>query len=95
MREKYLGLHRAVWPSVERKLTECNVRNYSICIVGDILGASYASMGEDHEADMCRIAEDPATQEWWTHTDPSQVRIAEERVPRALWQPIDEVWHLA
>ena len=36
-REEYLALHRAVWPSVERKLTECNVRNYSIFIFGDIL----------------------------------------------------------
>ncbi|MFD8462403.1 L-rhamnose mutarotase [Streptomyces antimycoticus] len=94
-REQYLAPHRTVWPSVERKLTECNVRDYSIFICGDILFAYYEYVGEDHEADMRRIADDPATQEWWTHTDPCQVRIAGERVPRAPWQPVDEVWHLA
>ena len=74
-REEYLTLHRAVWPGVERKLTECNVRNYSIFIFGDILFAYYEYVGKDHEADMRRIAE--------------------ERDPGALWQPIEEVWHLA
>jgi len=51
--------------------------------------------GDDYAADMARIAADPKTQEWWTHTDPCQVRIVEERVPGALWQPIDEIWHLS
>ena len=93
-REEYLELHRAVWPGVEAKLTECNIRNYSIFVFGDILFAYYEYVGDDHEADLRRIGEDPVSQEWWTHTDPCQVRIAEERDPGSLWQPIDEVWHL-
>ena len=43
---------------------------------------------------MARITADPVTREWWTHTDPCQVRIADERVPGAKWQPLDEVCHL-
>lgn len=93
-RDEYLRLHRSVWPGVEQKLLECNVRNYSIFIFGDVLFAYYEYIGDDHEADMRRIAADRVSQEWWTHTDPCQIRIAEERVPGALWQPIDEVWHL-
>lgn len=93
-REEYLALHRAVWPQVEATLTACHVTNYSIFLTGDTLFAYYEYTGEDHDIDMARIAEDPATREWWTHTDPCQVRIAEERVADALWQPIDEIWHL-
>lgn len=94
-REEYLALHRAVWPQVEDTLRACNVRNYSIFRFGDTLFAYYEYVGEDHSADMARIGEDPVTREWWTKTDPCQVRIAVEREPGALWQPIDEIWHLA
>ncbi|WP_431219820.1 L-rhamnose mutarotase [Leifsonia xyli] len=93
-REEYLELHRAVWPDVEAKMTECNIRNYSIYVFGDALFAYYEYIGEDLAADMQRIADDPVSQEWWTHTEPCQVRIADERDPGALWQPLDEVWHL-
>jgi L-rhamnose mutarotase len=93
-REEYLELHESVWPGVEAKLIECNIRNYSIFIFGEVLFAYYEYVGEDHAADMRSIAADPLSQEWWTHTDPCQVRIAEESHPGSLWQPIDEVWHL-
>lgn len=75
-------------------LRAANVRNYSIFIAGDTLLAYYEYIGDDHTADMRRIAADPVTREWWRHTDPCQVRIVEEREPEALWQLIDEVWHL-
>ena len=94
-REEYLALHRAVWPQVEATLTASHVTNYSIFLTGDTLFAYYEYTGDDHAADMARIAEDRVTREWWTHTDPCQVRIAPEREPGALWQPLDEIWHLA
>jgi L-rhamnose mutarotase len=78
-REEYLALHRAVWPGVVQKMTECGIRNYSIFISGDTLFAYYEYIGEDRDADMQRIADDPVSQEWWTHTDPCHVRIVEER----------------
>jgi L-rhamnose mutarotase len=53
----------------------------------------HALVGDDHAADIARMVEDPVTHKWWTHTDPCQVRIAEERNPGGTWQPIDEVWH--
>lgn len=93
-REEYLRLHRSVWPGVKQKLTECNVHDYSIFVFGDVLFAYYKYTGDDHDADMRRIAADPVSQEWWTHTDPCQVGIGEERDLGTLWQPIDEVWYL-
>lgn len=93
-REEYLELHRSVWPEVEAKLREGNIRNYSIYAFGDTLFGYYEYVGDDYEADMRRIDDDPASQRWLAHTDPCQVRIGEERIPGAIWQPIDEVWHL-
>ncbi len=94
-RQEYLELHRHVWPQVEQTLRDAHVTNYSIFITGDVLFAYYEYVGDDHAADLARIASDPVTREWWTHTDPCQVRIVDEREPGALWQPIDEVWHLS
>jgi len=94
-REEYLALHRAVWPEVQAALSASHVTNYTIFRTGDTLLAYYEYTGDDHAADMARIGEDPVTQEWWTRTNPCQVRIAPERDPGALWQPLDEIWHLA
>lgn len=94
-REEYLALHRAVWPEVAATLSASHVTNYTIFATGDTLLAYYEYTGDDHAADMARIGEDPVTREWWTRTDPCQVRIAPERDPGALWQPLDEIWHLA
>jgi len=94
LRDEYLQLHASVWPQVEQTLVDCNVRNYSIYIFGNILFAYYEYVGEDHDADMARIGEDPVTRQWWTHTDPCQIRVAPERIEGARWQPLDEVWHL-
>ena len=93
-REEYLRLHAAVWPQVEATLQACNMHNYTIFVLENTLFAYYEYTGTDHEADTARIALDPVTREWWTHTDPCQVRIVDERDPGALWQPIDEIWHL-
>ncbi|MFE5143074.1 L-rhamnose mutarotase [Streptomyces fagopyri] len=94
-REEQLAPHRAVWPDVERKLTECTMRDYSVLIFDDIPFAYYEYLGEDHEADMRRIADDPVSRERWPHTDPCRARTAEERDPGALWRPVDEVRHLS
>ena len=77
---------------VEQKLIECNVRNYSIFVVGDILFAYYEYAGDDHDADMQRVADDPVSQEWWTHTDPLQEPLP-DRQPGEWWAAMREVFH--
>jgi len=94
-REEYLALHRAVWPGVERALSAANITNYSIFSIGDTLVGYWEYVGDDYEADLALLDAHPESQEWLALTDPCQVRIAEERVPGALWQPLDEIWHLA
>ena len=94
MRERYLELHAAVWPQVEATLTACNVTNYSIFIRDEILFAYYEYRGRDHDADMARIAEDPTTREWWSHTDPCQSAFFPDLPAGERWADLQEVWHL-
>lgn len=94
-RDEYRRLHAAVWPAVEATLTRCNVRNYSIFLLDDTLFAYYEYVGDDHAADMARIAADPVTREWWTLTGPCQEPWGS--VPpdgRGPWRDATEVWHL-
>lgn len=93
-RAEYLRLHSAVWPQVEQTLRDCHVTNYSIFLLDDTLFAYYEYRGEDHEADMARIAADPVTQEWWTWTGPCQTPFGRDAEATG-WREADEVWHLS
>ncbi len=74
--EEYAALHAAPWPGVQETITACNLRNYSIFLHGDLVFAYLEYVGEDYEADMAKMADDPITQEWWTHTKPCFLRYA-------------------
>jgi L-rhamnose mutarotase len=93
MRDEYLRLHAEVWPAVEAAITASNIRNYSIFLHGDLLFAYYEYIGHDLDADLARIAADPATQRWWTLTDPCQERLP-DAVPGEQWSAMTPVWHL-
>lgn len=94
-RERYLELHSAVWPQVEATLSDCNVTNYTIFSRDDVLVAYYEYVGPDHDADMLRVAADPITREWWTHTDPCQTAFFENLPEGDMWGEVSEIWHLA
>lgn len=68
--EEYCELHANSWPGVLKTITECNLKNYSIFIHGDLVFSYFEYVGEDFDADMAKMAEDPITQDWWTHTHP-------------------------
>ena len=92
-REEYLALHREVWPEVEARLRESHFTNYTIFVFGDLLFGYYEYTGDDYAADSAAIAADPATQRWWTFTDPCQVRLP--GTPDGdQWAPLTEAWHL-
>jgi len=95
--KKYIELHEAVWPEHVEMLRNCNIRNFSIFhknINGiDYLFSYYEYFGKNHEADMARLAADPKTKEWWTHTDPLQAPIKEAKMGE-WWSLMREVMHL-
>ncbi|HEX8629694.1 MAG TPA: L-rhamnose mutarotase [Catenuloplanes sp.] len=91
-REEYLRLHAAVWPEVQATISACGIRNYTIFMHGDLLFGYYEYTGDDHAADLARMAADPATQRWWALTDPCQEQVA-GTAPGQWWASMTEVWH--
>ena len=91
--ERYKELHAAVWPEVLAKIADCNIRNYSIYAFGDQLFAYFEYVGDDFEADMRRMADDPETQRWWAHVMPMQ-RPVEGRADGEWWATMTEVFHV-
>lgn len=73
MVESYKLLHKHAWPEVLAKITEGNIRNYSIFLHelnGNFYLFSYFEyIGVDFDADMIMIDSDPATIAWMKYTD--------------------------
>lgn len=90
--EEYLRLHAQVWPEVLETITACNIRNYTIFLHDGVLFSYFEYVGSDYQADMARMAADPATQEWWKLTDPCQQPVAGVP-PGEWWAPLREVFH--
>lgn len=91
--EVYERLHADVWSGVLERLTASNVSNYSIYRHGELLFSYMEYRGENLEADMAAIADDPTTQEWWEVCMPLQ-RPLESRKEGEWWTEIPEVFHL-
>jgi L-rhamnose mutarotase len=90
--DEYERLHAAVWPEVLAAIQACNIRNYSIFRHGNTLFAYFEYVGHDFATDMAKMAADPKTQEWWTHTDPLQEPVPGRR-PGEWWANMREVFH--
>ncbi len=93
----YKELHAKPWPSVIRKLKECDIRNYSIYlkeIEGQPFLFSYFEYtGKDFAKDMAKMAADPETQRWWKETDPCQQPLPEAVEKQQIWTSTEEVFH--
>jgi L-rhamnose mutarotase len=94
----YRDLHAHPWPTVNGKLKECHVENYSI-YVKEIEGKPYLFSyleyaGDDFEADMKKMAADPETQRWWKETDPCQSPLPDAAAKGKIWSDMEEVYHL-
>lgn len=89
---EYRRLHAAVWPAVLEQITRANIRNYTIFLRDGVLFSYFEYVGTDFEADMARMAADPSIQEWWTHTDPCQIRV-DTAADGEHWAPMEEVFH--
>lgn len=92
-REEYERLHAAVWPEVLAKIEEVNIRNYSIYRYGELLFSYFEYVGNDFDADMKKMADDPMTQKWWDVCMPLQ-RPVVDRKEGEWWASIPEVFHV-
>jgi len=71
----------------------CSIRNYSIFYKCSTLFAYFEYAGEDFEADMAKMAVDPATQEWWSIMKPMQQPVP-TRPEGEWWADMKEVAHV-
>jgi len=96
--EYYRNLHANPWQTVNSRLKESNIRNYSIYereIDGKMYLFSYLEYtGTDFDADMKKIATDPETQRWWKETDPCQSPLPEALKAGKIWSDTKELYHL-
>ena len=92
--EAYRRLHAAVWPEILAKISDCNIRNYSIYLKEpeNLLFSYFEYVGTDFEADMGRMAADPRTQDWWAVCMPCQEPLA-TRAEGEWWAAMEEVFH--
>ena len=90
--DEYKKLHAAVWPEVLKKISECNIRNYSIYLIDNTLFSYFEYIGNNFDADMSKMAADPTTQKWWDVCKPCQqpLKTCEEG---EWWANMEEVFH--
>lgn len=89
---EYARLHAAVWPEVLNKITECNIRNYSIFVKDNLLFAYFEYHGTDFAGDMAKMAADPKTQAWWAINNPLQSPLP-TRAAGEWWATMKEIFH--
>lgn len=86
-------MHAQPWPEINAKIKACNISNYSIYYRDGYLFSYYEYTGNDYEADMKKMADDPKTQEWWGLCDPCQEPV-ESAAEGEWWAEMNEVYHL-
>lgn len=90
---EYERLHANVWPDVLAQIAQSNIRNYSIYRYGELLFSYFEYVGDDFDADMAKMAEDPITQKWWDACKPLQTPV-QDRSNGEWWATIPEVFHV-
>lgn len=91
--EAYKRYHLSPLPGVNEMIRACNIRNYSIYQRGETMFAYYEYVGDDFEADMAKMAADPATQGWWDLVKPLMQPLP-DRKEGEFWAGMEEVYHL-
>ena len=91
--EEYERLHADVPKPVLDMLRAAHFSNYSIFRLDLILFGYFEYLGTDLDADLARIAADPATQEWWKLTDPCQEPMP-GAPPGELWSDLTQIFFM-
>jgi L-rhamnose mutarotase len=96
--QHYKELHAHPWPSVNKMIKKCHIQNFSIHereIDGKLYLIAYLEYtGNDFDADMKKMAEDPETQRWWKETDPCQSPLPDAAARAKIWSDTEELYYL-
>lgn len=91
--EDYIYWHQNPWPEVNAMIQACHIQNYSIFYHNGLLFAYFEYDGDDFEADMDKMAQDPKTQQWWKLVKPFQNPLP-DRAEGSWWSNMKSVYHL-
>ena len=91
--EDYIYWHQNPWPEVNAMIQACHIQNYSIFHHNGLLFAYFEYDGDDFEADMDKMSQDPKTQQWWELVKPFQDPLP-DRAVGAWWSDMKSVYHL-
>ena len=91
---EYKRIHKIVWPEVLKKISACNITNYSIFLKEpeNLLFGYWEYHGDNFSADAASMAADPKTQEWWNICIPYQIPLS-TRKDGEWWSMMEEVFH--
>ena len=83
---EYKRTHAAVWPEVLAKISDCNIRNYTIFLrePENLLFGYFEYHGDDWAADSAKMAADPRTQDWWAIHEPMQAPLETRKQGRLV-----------
>lgn len=93
MLEEYKKYHKEIWPEIADMIKACHIQNYSIYHRDGFLFSYLEYVGEDFDADMAKMAEDPKTLEWWDIMKPMQEPL-DTCMGDEWWGTMEEVFHL-
>ncbi|NQT26253.1 L-rhamnose mutarotase [candidate division KSB1 bacterium] len=97
MKEAYVLLHKNIWPEVQSKITEGNIRNYAIYLheldCKFYLFSYFEYVGNNFPADMELIDNDPATIAWMKFTDTGCQLPISTRSEGEWWAAMEQVFY--
>ena len=91
--EKFEMLHANIWPEVPEILHKWNIRNFSIYRYGELLFEYLEYVGNDFDADMKQVSQNPKTIEWRNLIAPLLDPVS-EAIGNEQWHAIPEVFHV-
>lgn len=61
---EYEKTHSDVWPEILQKITECNIKNYSVFAQGDRLFSFFEYHGNNYEEDTIKMRDNKIFEKW-------------------------------
>jgi L-rhamnose mutarotase len=97
MVESYKMLHKYTWPEVLDAIEKGNIRNYSIYLHKHedkfYLFSYFEYVGDNFDADMAMIDNDPVTKAWTEFTDKGCQLPIPTRAKGEWWANMEEIFH--
>ena len=88
---EYKKTHSDVWPDILEKISESQIKNYSIFAQEDRLFAFFEYHGDDFEKDMTKMKNDPRFIEWEKFHE-NMFRPLEHQEKFEGWVELEEVF---